>query len=104
MACVLFITEGYECRALATASRFFAAINVPYVFMEWRQMRERQHIADSACKTEQIRTLGNFFSDRGYVPHEIRSGIQLNPYGAVNWIVGDIYWRNKHQDMLVPSL
>ncbi|BFZ03551.1 hypothetical protein BsWGS_06590 [Bradybaena similaris] len=96
--------EGYECRALATASRFFAAINVPYVFMEWRQMRERQHMADSACRTEQIRTLSNFFSDRGYVPHEIRSGIQLNPYSAVNWIVGDIYWRNKRHDMLVQSL
>ncbi|CAG5116970.1 unnamed protein product, partial [Candidula unifasciata] len=96
--------EGYECRAFATASRFFAAINVPYVFMEWRQMRERQHLADTACRTEQIRTLSNFFSDRGYIPHEVRSGILLNPYNAVNYIVGDIYWRKKDQDMLVPSL
>ncbi|RUS69798.1 hypothetical protein EGW08_022444, partial [Elysia chlorotica] len=85
--------EGYECRALATARRFFSAVQVPYIFMEWRQMRERQHERDTHCTPAQVRALAQFLASLGYVPHEVRSGVALNPARATGWVVGDIYWR-----------
>ncbi|XP_005093824.1 uncharacterized protein LOC101853448 isoform X2 [Aplysia californica] len=96
--------EGYECRALGVSSAFFSAFSVPYIFMEWRQMTERQHLAGTACSRERVHGLGTKLAAMGYVPHEVRSGIQLNPLRAGEWRVGDVYWREKSLDLLVPSL
>nr|KAG5709703.1 hypothetical protein BaRGS_027728 [Batillaria attramentaria] len=35
--------EGYECRGMETSLKFFRAIKVPYIFMEWQQMYKRRH-------------------------------------------------------------
>ncbi|KAH9512984.1 hypothetical protein Btru_035529 [Bulinus truncatus] len=96
--------EGYECKALATASHFFSVIKVPYIFMEWRQMTEKRLMPLTVCPASNIDALSHFLSQRGYVPHEIRSGIKLNPYRASTWKIGDVYWRSQELDLLVPSL
>nr|KAI8765115.1 hypothetical protein BgiMline_002785 [Biomphalaria glabrata] len=96
--------EGYECKALATASTFFSALQVPYIFMEWRQMTDKRLLPQTVCPAQDIDALSHFFSDRGYIPHEIRSGIKLNPYQSSAWKIGDVYWRAQDQELLVPSL
>ncbi|GFR71693.1 hypothetical protein ElyMa_003819800 [Elysia marginata] len=95
--------EGYECRALATSHRFFSSVQVPYILMEWRQMRERQRDRGTHCTPAQVSGLALFLARQGYVPHEMRSGMALDPHRATGWVLGDVYWRAAGQRLLVPS-
>ncbi|GFN98414.1 hypothetical protein PoB_002492000 [Plakobranchus ocellatus] len=95
--------EGYECRALATARKFFSILQVPYILMEWRQMRQRQHHQHTDCTPPQILHLARFLANRGYMPHEVRSGVALDPGQASTWMVGDVYWRAAGQRLLTPA-
>ncbi|XP_050394343.1 uncharacterized protein LOC126812128 isoform X2 [Patella vulgata] len=96
--------EGYECKALSVSKQFFNTIHVPYIFMEWQQMFKNRHQA-SPCPISSIHHLTDMLARRGFVPHEVHTGIELNVERSTTiWRVGDIYWRHKSHPLLIPSL
>lgn len=95
MSFLLFLSEGFECKALGGARRFLRQTFVPYIFMEWKRMFVSQNQAKSPCPTWAIQHLTDTLTKLGYTPYEIRTGFQLNPaISAIRWKIGDVYWRH----------
>ena len=63
-------------------------------------MVSARHKINTKCSVKDIYALGLMFVEMDYTPHEVHSGIQLNPYRAHEWRVGDIYWRRHDMPAL----
>ena len=69
---------------------------VPYIFMEWGKMFSARYRRTSPCPAAAIDHLAADLTKRGYIPHEVRTGFQLNPERcSTKWKIGDMYWRHE---------
>ncbi|XP_067670918.1 uncharacterized protein [Haliotis asinina] len=96
--------EGYECKAMAKSAQLFQHVHVPYIFMEWQQMFKHR-MSNVACPPYAMQQLTDMLTQRGYMAHEVRTGIMMSPEECTTrWRVGDIYWRHQTQPLLFPPL
>lgn len=94
---------GFECRAISSATQLFSGAHMPYIFMAWKTMHEKQDDKNSACVASNIERMTIFLAHRGYVPYLTLSGEQLNWRHSVTWNCTHVTWRHvSAQDLRDP--
>lgn len=83
--------EGHEPTAILASSKLFESIYIPYVFMEWMQMRDQ---LSTNTNLNQIVQMVHFFVERDYAAFNI-SGNRLKHDDRTKWPI-DIIWVHKN--------
>ncbi|XP_041363318.1 uncharacterized protein LOC121378971 isoform X2 [Gigantopelta aegis] len=96
--------EGYECKAMSESAHFFKRIFVPYIFMEWQNMFAKRRNS-APCPGKAMQQLANTLSHYGYLPYEVRTGIEMQiQQSSTTWRIGDVYWRHRSVPLLIAPL
>ena len=102
MAVLKMDIEGSESRAFSEAERLFDNIDIPYVQMEWVQIKKNVVDNTKSGDRDSIKRMMSFLVQRGYVPSTGSRQHVLNLTEYRDW-PGDMTWSKREHINNVDS-